>query len=151
MFNPESLQTITKEIKDYYSRIDINNLKTKYQTTKQVVLQILSIARVAFVYTSNKMHLAIKKLVVLLRWLADQCERADQGLELLKAENQVFIPDQSTSEQVPVSIEPVDPKNLADIADTLMQHTNQELRSLTGTRAKQSKAKLVNDYLAMPI
>jgi hypothetical protein len=144
-----SFYTITEQVKDYYARIDIDNLKQKYNTTKQLIISFASVCTVAFVTTSNQMHRALKQLVIVLRWLVNQCERADQGLELLKSQNQVFVScDADTNQE---TMQTAYPQSLSDIAKDLNQYSNRELMRLTGIKSKQSKFKLINAYLSMPI
>jgi hypothetical protein len=144
-----SFYTLTEQVKDYYAQIDIDNLKQKYNTAKQFTISFVSVCTVAFVTVSNQMHRALKQLVIILRWLADQCERADQGLELLKSQNQVFVScDTDTNQE---TMQTAYPQSLSDIAKDLNQYSNRELMRLTGIKSKQSKVKLINAYLSMPI
>lgn len=161
------------KIKTFIASLDRETIQFQYQEVKYFVTTLLSILFMVFVWCSNKMHQFLKTLIVVLRYITAQLERADTGLEQLKADNQplafvsqpsvpgqpvegveimsgsVVLPAQQSN--FPIAEYTSSVNNLTEVADKLRRYSASELRSITGTKSRYSKSKMIESYLSMPI
>ena len=168
------LVQLTTKTKTFITSLDSKTIESKYQEVKYLVTTLLSVLWMVFVWCSDKMHQFLKTLIVVLHYITTQLERADAGLEQLKADNQPLVPMSQPSapgypiEGVKVVSGPIvlpaqqsnpsvsdqhisQPNDLTGLADKLRCYSASELRSITGTRSRYSKTKMIESYLSMPI
>lgn len=168
-----SLVQLTTKVKTFIASLDQETIQSQYQEVKYLVTTLLSVLSMVFVWCSDKMHQFLKTLIVILRYITTQLERADAGLEQLKADNQplasvsqasapgqlarsvkavsgsVVLPAQQSNSSITEYISSAN--NLTEVADKLRRYSASELRSITGTKSRYSKSKMIESYLSMPI
>jgi len=134
------------KIKSYIQAIDKEKIKNYYTQSKEIILVSGLVFVSLFVFVSKQMHKLLKQSIIACRYIADQLERADQGLEYLKQENLSFFAPAKDNAALDVATVLHEKVN-----DLTTQYTNSELRKLTGIKSKISKQKLAETYCSLLI
>lgn len=112
--------------------------------TLSITITCLVFAGAVLLAIAQRLHTALKGLIILLRVVADLLEHTDDWIEQLKLDNQPQTAPVQAAPTVPTTaIHP-----LAQLAEDLLGNTTAELRSITGIR-KRSKRAMVDQYLSV--
>jgi hypothetical protein len=149
-FKFNTLSETSNKIKNYIQEIDREKIYSYYAQSKHVIIVTVTAMVGLFVFVSNQMHKLLKQSIVACRYIADQLERADQGLEYLKQTNQsLFVSTDPVSYQTSTASPDLASLLQDQVNELCTQYTNSQLRNLTGIKSKISKQKLAEAYCSL--